>query len=390
MAVFIQVTTDPFEETRQDAQQTAPGPAVRRPLRGIQIKRDTYAVLRAMTVTGEELPLFDSSSTREENGIGRSSGGTANFIAQTIQESRMEKQQIVETFGEDYIFFFGERPRFITVQGILLNTADFNWKSEFWENYENYLRGTKLVEQNARLYFYFDDVVVEGYLVQASTTHQVMSPYHMPFNFQMFVCNYATLSTVGSVFFQQNAQNAVPQEGLTPPDDESQAALADQAARQGASGGLSSFLASTQQFIQDASFSVQSTLENIRNTFYGRNLVVPQGIGNQQVLKPITNQASFEPAPINQPIYDMADEYVDQPATQLQLDQKEQDRVRQELKLRDPEELERRARAELEKRGIDTTRRETEYLLLGRAAFAGLQTFGSFGIRQADGVLTNI
>lgn len=387
MAVFISVTTDPFEEVFAEAQQRQPQINVRRPLRGLQIKKDTYAVLRVLTATGVEIPLFDSSSPDDEDGIGQ---GTqySNFIVQQVQETRMEKQQIVETFGEDYIFFFGERPRFLDIRGILVNTTDFNWKSEFWTNYENYLRGTRLVEQNARVYLYFDDVVVEGYIVTASTTQQAMMPYHLPFNFQFFVCNYAILSTVGSVFYQQDQEAALAnQEGLVAPDEESQKKLADKAARQGSSGGLSSFLASTSQFLQDASFSIQNTLENIRNTFYARQLVIPEGIGNQLVVPPIENKASFQSADVNVPIYYQGDEYVERSPDRPQYDEAERKRVEEELKLRDPEALEKKARQELQKLGIDVSRRESDYLLLGRAAFAGAQTFGSFGVRQADGEL---
>jgi hypothetical protein len=193
MAVFISVTTDPFEEALDEARRTATQPQVnvRRPLRGLQIKEDRYAVLKVLKANGQELRVNDSSSDvlfdadNREATLGLSSNGWSNFIVQNITEQRAEKQQIIETFGEDYIFFFGERPRFIDVAGILINTADFDWKNEFWHNYENYLRGTKLVENNARLYLYFDDVVVEGYLLQATTSQQATMPYHLPFNFRM-------------------------------------------------------------------------------------------------------------------------------------------------------------------------------------------------------------
>jgi len=370
---------------------------VRRPLRGLEIKEDTYGILRAITATGEEIPLFDSSSPTQENGIGRSSH-YANFIIQQIVEQRVEKQQIVETFGEDYIFFFGERPRFLNVSGILINSKDFNWKSEFWANYDQYLRGTKLVEQNARLYLYFDDIVVEGYIVSAGTQQDSMNPLHLPFQFQMFVCNYAILSTVGSVFFQQEAAAAqqasqgVPTDfggqgldsGGVPPDTTQGGQLVSTAAaRQGASGGLTGFLASAQQFLQTADFSIQNTLEVIKNTFYGRRIVVPSGLGQTITVAPITNQASFSRPPVNQPIYTMTDEYVTHGPTEAQFDQNEIQRVNEELNLRTPEQLEKKAQQFLAQNGIDATSRSNSYLLLGRGAFAAYQTMGAFGIRQA-------
>lgn len=387
MAVFISTTTDPFGELTE-ARTRQPQRNIRRPLRGLQIKKDTYAVLRALTATGDEVPLFDSSSPDVQDGIGRSSH-YANFIIQKVEEQRVEKQQIVETFGEDYIFFFGERPRFLNVSGVLINSKDFNWKNEFWQNYETYFRGTRLVEQNARLYLYFDDVVVEGYIVSGTTVDDSMQPNLLSFMFTMFVCNYAILSNVGSVFFQEDSV-AVPPGGfqLVPDSAEAQAAAAAQAARQGSPGGLNGFLSTSQQFLRDANFTIQNTLETIRDTFYGRRIVVPQGLGASQILQlPITNLAAIAPAPTNQPIHTMDDEYVERDPMQPRFDDAEIARVNSQLKLRTPEQLEAQARALFARFGVDTTRRETTYQLLGRGAFAALQTIGSFGIRQASGTI---
>lgn len=71
---------------------------------------------------------------------------------------------------------------------------DFNWRTEFWYNYENYLRGTKLVEQNARIYLHWDDIVVEGYMLGADAADDADMPYHIPFTFQLFVTNHTYLS----------------------------------------------------------------------------------------------------------------------------------------------------------------------------------------------------
>lgn len=384
MATFISVTTSPFEEVREAARTRQQYWGVRRPVRGIQLKEETFAVIRVLTATNEEVQLLDSgSSTYGDDEIGRS-GVLSNFLLQSVQEQRAEKQQIVETFGEDYIFFFGERPRFIRFSGLLLNTADFNWKSEFWENYDRNLRGTRLVELNARLYIYYDDVVVEGYIIDAGTNLETGKPYAVDFQFTLFVTNYAHLSNVGSIRFQVDEAFTLEEaEGITP-------AAADPLVKQSlpsADGGLNAFLASQAQYRQTASFNIHNTLENIRNTFFGRQLVVPEGLGSGLVIDPVTNNAKFAAAPTGQPIHTMNDEYVVRPDSEAKYDEEELKRVRDQLRLRTPEELEKKARAQLEALGIDVTRRETNYLLLGRGAFAATQYMASFGIRQADGAL---
>lgn len=207
MAVFITVATDAFNSG--DTMSRRPSSDnVRRPMRGVEIKEDRYATLRVVRADGTDMQIFDSSSPDyDENGIGRS-GTTSNFLVQQASEQRVEKQQIIQTFGEDYIFFFGEQPRFLNVTGLLLNTRDFNWKNEFLANYEEYLRGTRLVEQNARLYLYLDDIVVEGYLVSSSVAQTTDMPYAVQFQFSMFVTQYASLSQVGYVFLHSFSEMA--------------------------------------------------------------------------------------------------------------------------------------------------------------------------------------
>jgi hypothetical protein len=398
MAVWISVSTEAIDNN--DANRRQPQDNVRRPTRGIQVKPDTYACLRVITATGEDLPFLDSSSAYHPDGIGLSTH-YYNFMIQSVQDQRAEKSQIVETFGEDYIYFFGERPRFLNVTGVVVNSKDFNWKNEFWSNYESRLRGTRLVEQNARLYFYFDDVVVEGFMMGAGATYTSDSPYLLPIQFQLFVTNYVELSTVGSVYFQEaeaeadmdftdTSQQPGQSRGLPPPTTEAQQQAAQQAANMGAEGGLNSFLAQANKFYSNASFSIQSTLENIRNAFFGRSLVVPQGLGASVLQSPIENQAKFNAAPTNVPIHEMGDEYVNRSPTAAVYDQNEINRINQELAMRTPEELEKKAKAELEKLGIDTSRREVSYALLGRGAFAATQTMGSHAIVQAGGQLPPI
>ena len=154
MATFIMIEPDAFNEGfKQLSTGTRPGRAgfvnantrgrfdhVRRPVRGIQIKENTYATLQVRTADGRNLPLFDAAGTVLDGNDAASfldrgfTTHNSNFLIQSIQESRAEKQQVVLTFGEPYIFFFGEQPRVLTISGVLLNTEDFNWRAEWWEN----------------------------------------------------------------------------------------------------------------------------------------------------------------------------------------------------------------------------------------------------------------
>lgn len=222
MAVFIETTTDPFDDNFDNlaANGLARGGGsgsrrtARRPTRGIEIKEDRPALLKVIRVDGREIQLFDSGGVSDGTGdkdpglFGVSSGGGigkttnyTNFILQSVTEARMEKHQIVETFGQSYVFFFGEAPRFIDVSVQLINSHDFNWKAEWWANYDKYFRGTKLVEMGARLYMFYDDNIVEGYMIQCQAVDVADQPYIVQMNFRMFLTNYRNITSIGQTEF---------------------------------------------------------------------------------------------------------------------------------------------------------------------------------------------
>jgi hypothetical protein len=207
VAVFIEARTEPFQAQREEQARNRFGRGsepVRRPTQGFQLKEETYAVIRVMGSDGEFIPVLDAAGetlVQQDQGSQRFTTFWTNFFVQSVSEERHEKQQIVETFGESFIFFFGEAPRMVSVQGLLLNTADFNWRAEFWENYERFFRGTRLVERGARLYLIYDDIIVEGYMTAANATENTNLPQVINFSFQMFVTGYTNISAIGDPAF---------------------------------------------------------------------------------------------------------------------------------------------------------------------------------------------
>jgi hypothetical protein len=167
---------------------------VRRPTRGLVLKSETFATLQVTKGNGDCLLLADGGSRldpRSEGEIeaeGRSrTPQYSNFLLQSVRTERMEKQQILETFGEPYIFFFGERARIMQFAGVLMNSEDFDWEAEWWYNYENYLRGTRCVENDARVYLSFDDTLVSGYILSAQSEKNAEHRNWVNLQFQMFV-----------------------------------------------------------------------------------------------------------------------------------------------------------------------------------------------------------
>lgn len=208
MATFVQIEPDAFNESFNNLSQdrksgnyldplseTRVGNYhhVRRPVRGIQVKDDTYGTLQVRRADGVALPLFDAAG-RSATGRGTHN---SNFLIQQVTEQRAEKMQVILTFGAPYIYFFGEQPRVIGVNGVLLNTEDFNWRAEWWENYEQYLRGSQCVRNKTRVYLSWDDIIVEGYISSANAVEDSQNRNLVQFQFQMYLTNYQNISRIG-------------------------------------------------------------------------------------------------------------------------------------------------------------------------------------------------
>ena len=115
------------------------------------------------------------------------------FFLEQVQENREEKVQVIDTFGEWIAFFFGKKPEVYSYAGTLLNASNHNWKNEFQENYDHFLRGTQAVKNRATIFLQYDDVMVEGYMLNASISQTSQSDGSVPFQFNLLVINRSPL-----------------------------------------------------------------------------------------------------------------------------------------------------------------------------------------------------
>jgi len=202
------VDGDPFNGPRPIPPGTASGQdLVRRPHRGIQEKPERYATI---AVIGRNGGFHSTRNSSSWDATGNTGGGApkqepgvawgdfnANFLLQSVSESRQEKSQVLTTFGPSYVFFFGENPRIKSFSAILPNTADFQWVVEWWTNYAELLRGTQLTNNRARAYISYDDVVCEGYIMAADVSMNSNDRGTASLSFSLFLTNEQYLVTPG-------------------------------------------------------------------------------------------------------------------------------------------------------------------------------------------------
>lgn len=299
-STFLLLEADQFDATLENvATETelmtfneASGAAVRRPYRGIQIDEDTYATLQMWRADGIQLRKFRDAGSAHDDGL---SYFYTNFVVQEVTESREEKFQLLETFGDPFGFFFGERPRMLRVTGILVDSLDFNWRAEWWANYDTNLRGTKLVEQGARVYFTVNTTIVEGYLINSQTTQRATDQHTVPFSFTMWVTGYRDISHIGITEFQypsisteseawdwNSAHETFGSESATPTgmyvrqlNIQSQTQTLD---------SLTDILSAGLDAISSALNFVETGLDYFKNVVMGKNVRVPAGFEGSDLL----------------------------------------------------------------------------------------------------------
>ena len=279
----------------QNAKAGANQQDVRRPLRGIQVKGDTFATMSVFSGTGAAKKLANSSVEAPVSGEAGSADYTSNFILIASSEERAEKLQTVSTFGAAYGFFFGEHPRFVNYQAVLMNTADFQWELEWWHNYDTVLRGTKLVENMARVYLYYDEVTVEGYITRAQTQKVATTPYEVSLNFTMWGTNVQNVQTPGATMDSRVSTGKAFETGgvestTTDVRAENIKAYATRQKGEGLLGALRNGIGDAQNLFG----KVGAAVDDAKNFLYGRTLIIPAGFAGSEMSAGEANFANLD------------------------------------------------------------------------------------------------
>lgn len=163
----------------------------RRPMMGLTNYPDQCGVLTVITKDGQYLDILDLNAIDGR----RKTKRYTNFSITSMQRTSMEKAQIVETWGEEFLLVYGKKPEIWNISGVLLSSLNFPWEAEFWFNYENKFRGTKLAEHGARLFFEIRNKFFSGYMMGATAANDAQAEQKVDFQFQLFVTSSGYVDT---------------------------------------------------------------------------------------------------------------------------------------------------------------------------------------------------
>ncbi len=150
---------------------------VRRPLNGLRPNTNYYATIISPNAMINSSYLDANKLTMFNN----------NFLIQNVTLNREEKMQVIETFGENYVYFFGHRSPTANFRGLLLNSQTFEWFSEFDQNYVNSFRGTRTSARNKEVSITIDGVIYSGHIHNVSYDLNAEMPNSVNVSFNMHI-----------------------------------------------------------------------------------------------------------------------------------------------------------------------------------------------------------
>jgi len=94
-----------------------------------------------------------------------------NFSLINVKEAHGEIIKLHQNFSNGWnAFFFGEKPAIYNFSGIFLDTKEYPYYQEFMIAYHKYLRGRRAIENNMQMKMIYDGKIVDGYMINISTT----------------------------------------------------------------------------------------------------------------------------------------------------------------------------------------------------------------------------
>lgn len=111
-----------------------------------------------------------------------------NFSLTGVQEQKADIVKIAQNFSGSWnAFFMGEQPKMYSFRGHFLDTKNYPYYQEFMMAYDKFLSGRNSINSGIKIQFLYDGKMIEGYLLQISTTGDAQAPNIKMFNFVVLV-----------------------------------------------------------------------------------------------------------------------------------------------------------------------------------------------------------
>lgn len=172
-----------------------------------QSSRGTNAYIALMTSDEQASQYASKSSPRSQGSdtspessaladtlavmtAGSGSSGYDKFLLTGVQASMDEKVQVMEVFGDNEVaYYFGRAPMMFNISGMLIDSPDNSWFTDWLEVYAGALRGSQLAKNFELLKLVLPNMTLIGSMVNFGWEQNSQNDVAIPFRFQFLVKN---------------------------------------------------------------------------------------------------------------------------------------------------------------------------------------------------------
>ena len=134
-----------------------------------------------------------------------SSSGYDSFIITGISCSLSEKMQVTEVFGDnEVVYYFGRQPIMFNISGVVVDSRDNEWFTDWLSMYSAVMRGSQLAQRNQLLRLVLPNMILTGTISNTSWTQDSSSDVSIPFNFSFLAKRIEPLAVSDSDKMVQN------------------------------------------------------------------------------------------------------------------------------------------------------------------------------------------
>lgn len=117
-----------------------------------------------------------------------------NFLLTDVAVSFDEKVQVMTTFGDNEVaYYFGRQPVIYNFRGLLVDSIDFAWFTEFIGLYTTVLRGSALAKNYELLEIMLPNMKVVGSIMSLETNQSAARDTDIPFSMKFLVKQFTPL-----------------------------------------------------------------------------------------------------------------------------------------------------------------------------------------------------
>jgi hypothetical protein len=150
--------------------------------------------------------IAGSGGTLDQAVNGGQYGGYANFLITAIQCQMSEKIQVTETFGDGEVYYyFGRQPITLSISGLLIDSIENDWFTQWLFMYGQVLRGTQVASRYQLVKLYLPTMVLVGTIASMSFNQNSDRDTDIPFQFEFMAKELIPIPVMNTNFVLSNA-----------------------------------------------------------------------------------------------------------------------------------------------------------------------------------------